>query len=104
MLTGKVNPWRWDSNNAIVNVSGRLAGALRDNPYLRVLVMAGYTDLATPPEGVAHSLRHLLDMPAASRDNIQTARFDGGHMFYLNPTDLAKARAELVKFIATGSR
>jgi carboxypeptidase C (cathepsin A) len=104
VLTGKVNPWRWDASNAIVNVSGRLADAMRDNPHLRVLVMAGYTDLATPPEGVALSLRHLLDMPAAARANIQTTRYDGGHMFYLNPPDLAKARTDLVQFIQAGKR
>ena len=104
VLTGKVNPWRWDANNSIVNVSGRLGNAMRDNPYLRVLVMGGYTDLATPPEGVAYSLRHLLDMPSSTRENILTARFDGGHMFYLNPPDLAKARSELVKFIEAGKR
>jgi carboxypeptidase C (cathepsin A) len=77
---------------------------MRDNPHLRVLVMAGYTDLATPPEGVALSLRHLLDMPAAARANIQTTRYDGGHMFYLNPPDLAKARTDLVQFIQAGKR
>jgi carboxypeptidase C (cathepsin A) len=104
VLTGKVNPWRWNANNEIVNVSGRLANALRDNPYLRVLVMAGYTDLATPPEGVAYSLRHLLDLPASARSRIQTAHFDGGHMFYLNPPDLAKSRDDLVKFIEAGNR
>ncbi|MEI6604237.1 MAG: peptidase S10 [Verrucomicrobiota bacterium] len=104
VLTGKVNPWRWDANNAIVNVSGRLGNAMRDNPHLRVLVMAGYTDLATPPEGVAYSLRHLLEMPPATRSNILTARFDGGHMFYLNPPDLAKARTDLVKFITSGKQ
>lgn len=104
VLTGKVNPWRWDASNSIVNVSGRLANALRDNPHLRVLVMAGYTDLATPPEGVAYSLRHLLDLPPATRANIQTTRFDGGHMFYLNPPDLAKTRADLVNFIQAGLR
>jgi len=104
VLTGKVNPWRWGANNEIVNVSGRLANALRDNPHLRVLVMAGYTDLATPAEGVAHSLRHMLDLPATARDHIQTSRFEGGHMFYLNPPDLTKARAALVQFIEAGSR
>jgi carboxypeptidase C (cathepsin A) len=102
VLTGKVNPWRWNANNEIVNVSGRLANALRDNPHLRVLVMAGYTDLATPPEGVAYALRHVLDMPPSSRGNIQTTHFDGGHMFYLNPPDLTKARAALVQFIKAG--
>ena len=99
ILTGKVNPWRWNANNEVVNVGERLASAMRDNPHLRVLVMGGRTDLATPPEGVAYSIRHLFDLPASARSNITYARYDGGHMFYLNPPDLAKTRADLVKFI-----
>ncbi len=99
VLTSKVQPWRWNSNNQVVNLSERLANAMRDNPHLKVLVMGGYTDLATPPEGVAYSVRHLLDLPENVRGNFQTASFDGGHMFYLNPPDLIKTRAELVKFI-----
>jgi len=99
ILTGKVNPWRWNANNEVVNLGERLAAAMRDNPHLRVLVMGGRTDLATPPEGVAYSIRHLLDLPASARGNITSTRYDGGHMFYLNPPDLAKARADLVKFI-----
>jgi len=99
ILTGKVNPWKWNANNEVVNLGERLASAMRDNPHLRVLVMGGRTDLATPPEGVAYSLRHLLDLPASARANITHTRYDGGHMFYLNPPDLAKARADLVTFI-----
>ena len=99
ILTGKVNPWHWNANNEVVNVGERLASAMRDNPHLRVLVMGGLTDLATPPEGVAYALRHLLDMPDSLRANITTTRYDGGHMFYLNPADLAKTRTDLVHFI-----
>ena len=99
ILTGKVNPWRWNANNEVVNLGDRLATAMRDNPQLRVLVMGGRTDLATPPDGLAYSLRHLLDLPPAARDRITTTHYDGGHMFYLNPPDLTQARADLVKFI-----
>ncbi|HEX7262393.1 MAG TPA: peptidase S10 [Luteolibacter sp.] len=102
ILTGKVQPWRWDASNQVVNVSDRLADAMRDNPHLRVLVMGGRTDLATPPEGVAHSLRHLLNLPDSARKNISTAFYDGGHMFYLTPPDLAKCRTDLVDFIQSG--
>lgn len=102
ILTGKVNPWRWDSSNEVVNVSDRLAKAIRDNPYLRVLVMGGRTDLATPPEGVAYSFRHLLNLPDNARKNLTTTFYDGGHMFYLNPPDLVKCRADLVNFIQAG--
>jgi carboxypeptidase C (cathepsin A) len=99
ILTSKVQPWKWNANNQVVNVADRLATAMRDNPHLRVLVMGGHTDLATPPEGVAHSLRHLLGLPADSRKNIRTTFYDGGHMFYLNPPDLAKTRTDLLQFL-----
>ena len=102
ILTGKVQPWRWDSSNEVVNVTDRLEAAMRDNPHLRVLVMAGRTDLATPPASVAHSVSHMLELPAGVRKNISTTYFDGGHMFYLNPTDLVKCRTDLVNFIQGG--
>ena len=102
ILTGKVQPWQWNSNNQVVNLSDRLAGAMRDNPHLRVLVMGGYTDLATPPEGVAYSVRHMFDLPLNVRKNITTTSYDGGHMFYLNPPDLIKCRTDLVNFIDAG--
>jgi carboxypeptidase C (cathepsin A) len=99
ILTGKVQPWRWDAQNSIVNVSDRLSTAMRHNPHLKVLVMSGHTDLATPPESLAHSLRHMLDLPQAARSNIRTEFYEGGHMFYLNPDDLKKTRTDLVKFL-----
>jgi carboxypeptidase C (cathepsin A) len=103
ILTGKVQPWRWNTSNQVVNLSDRLATAMRDNPHLRVLVMGGRTDLATPPEGVAYSIRHMLNLPANVRKNISTTFFDGGHMFYLNPPDLVKCRADIVNFIQAGN-
>jgi carboxypeptidase C (cathepsin A) len=99
ILTGKVQPWRWDASNEVVNVSDRLATAMRDNPHLRVLVMGGHTDLATPPEGVAYSVRHMLNLPENVRKNITSTFYDGGHMFYLNPPDLVKTRTDIVDFL-----
>ncbi len=104
ILTGKVQPWSWDAANSVVNLSDRLASAMRDNPYLRVLVMGGYTDLATPPAGVAYSVSHLFNLPENVRGNITTTHYDGGHMFYLNPPDLEKSRKDLVDFIQAGGQ
>jgi carboxypeptidase C (cathepsin A) len=91
ILTSKVQPWRWDVSNGFVNLSSRLAGAMRDNP-----------DLATPPDGVAYSVRHMLDLPKGVRSNFTTKLYDGGHMFYLNPPDLSKCRDDLVMFLRDG--
>lgn len=100
ILTG-VGPWKYGSDNRIVNVADRLANALRDNPKLRVLVMGAHADLATPPEGMSYSLRQIVGFPPALRRNIEFTYYEAGHMFYLNPPDLMKARADLVKFIET---
>lgn len=101
ILTGNVHPWNWGPGNKMVNLSPRLATAMRDNPKLRLLVLCGHTDLATPPTGIMHSIDHLLDLPAAQRKNIEYAWFEAGHMFYLNQADLEKLRKDLVKFITT---
>lgn len=99
ILTSKVQPWNWNSDNEILNLSGKLSEAIKDNPHLKVLVMGGHTDLATPPEGMAYSIRHMIDLPAPLRKNFEFTSYDAGHMFYLNPPDLVKCRADLVKFI-----
>jgi carboxypeptidase C (cathepsin A) len=99
ILTGKVHPWRWNASNGYVNLSSRLATAMRDNPKLRVLVQCGYTDLATPPDGMLYSTRQMLSLPAPLQKNISFTWYEGGHMFYLNPPDLKKMRTDLVEFI-----
>ena len=99
ILTNKVQPWKWGSDNEVVNLGNRLATAMRDNPKLRILVMGGHTDLATPPEGVAHTLRHLLGLSETLRKNVSYTFYEGGHMFYLNPPDLQKTRTDLLNFI-----
>jgi carboxypeptidase C (cathepsin A) len=102
ILTGKVQPWKMGSGNGYVNMAGRLATAMRDNPHLRILVMGGHADLATPPDGIAYSLSHMMELPAEARKNIVFTQYEAGHMFYLNPPDLAKGRKDLVDFIGTG--
>ena len=103
VLTG-VGPWKYGSENRIVNVTGRLTQAIRDNPMLRVLVMGAHADLATPPEGVPYSLRQEVDLPEALRKQITFVEYDAGHMFYLNPPDLKKSRKDLIDFLGTGKQ
>ncbi|MDB4294765.1 peptidase S10 [Akkermansiaceae bacterium] len=103
ILTGDVHPWNWGAKNSIVNMSRDLESAMRNNPDLRILVMGGYTDLATPPANMQHSLSHLFGIPKERRDAIEFTWYDAGHMFYLNEPDLIKMRADLVKFLTPAS-
>ena len=102
ILTGKVHPWKWNSENRVVNVAGRLQSAMTDNPNLRVLIMGGYTDFATPPSGIEYTLNQLVDLPKQSRDRISYVYYEAGHMFYLNEPDIIKMRVDLVEFLKAG--
>jgi len=104
VLTGKVGPWKYGAENKIVNMTGRLTQAIRDNPMLRVLVMGAHADLATPPEGVPYSLRQEVDLPKSLRKQITFVEYDAGHMFYLNPPDLKKSRKDLIDFLNAGKQ
>jgi len=97
-IIAHVGAWNWGAKNNIVNMSSRLAGAMRDNPHLRVLVQCGHADLATPAGGILHSVAHMK-VPAPQRKNISVKWYDAGHMFYLNQPDLEKMREDLVEFI-----
>ncbi len=99
VLTGKVHPWTYGSDNRIVNLTSRLTTAMRDNPKLRVLVMGAHADLATPPEGVPYSLRQEVNLPEDLRGQFTFTYYDAGHMFYINPPDLVKSRADLMEFL-----
>jgi len=94
-----VGPWKYSSDNSIVNLTGDLATALRDNPKLQVLVMGAHTDLATPPEGVAYSFRQLTGTSPALLNQVKYTYYNAGHMFYTNPADLKKSRKDLVEFL-----
>ena len=92
-------PWRWSSfEGRYVSTEEKLAHALKTNPRLRVLVLAGRRDLACPEDTLRHSLAHLT-LPAGVRGNITTSHFDSGHMMYLYRPDAEKLRADLLRFL-----
>ena len=99
ILSRKVHPWKWGSENSYVNLTNRLGTALRDNPHLRVLVMEGGCDLATPPDGIRYSLNQMTDAPESALKRSSHTQYHAGHMFYLNLPDLKKARKDLADFI-----
>ena len=93
-----VSPWNYESRNSYPSVAGQLAAAMRDNTYLRVLVLGGLRDLACPIDGIRNSLDHL-QLDPAYRGNIAFAQYEAGHMMYVNLPDLKKMQQDLQKFI-----
>ena len=97
ILTGL--PWNYKNfSNRYASMEPRLAGAMKENPNLRVLVCQGLRDLAVPPDAMRFSLEHM-PIPDSLRKNITIATYDSGHMMYLLDKDAAKLRADIVGWL-----
>jgi carboxypeptidase C (cathepsin A) len=75
-----------------------MAGAMKSNPRLRVLVCAGLRDLAVPFDATRYSFDHLL-IPQSLRKNIVYATYESGHMMYMLDKDARKLREDMVAFL-----
>ena len=80
------------------NVMPDLASAMIYNPNLKVLLNAGYFDLATPFYAAVYTMHHL-PMPDRLQSNIQYAFYDSGHMVYVHLPSLKELHDNTAKFI-----
>jgi len=77
--------WDWSDATA-VDGGAALARALRANKSMRVLVISGLYDLATPFFGTEQVFAHMgLDPDARSR--VELVRYKAGHMAYLDASN-----------------
>jgi carboxypeptidase C (cathepsin A) len=80
------------------NTALDLAAAMRTNPYLKVLSLNGYYDMATPFFGTEYDLNHMMLEPAQQR-NLEFRYYPSGHMVYLNPDALHRMRLDVQAFM-----
>ena len=94
--------WSWAGVEGFGGGYPDTATALRQaivkNPFLRVLVMEGYYDLATPYAGADYTMDHL-DLTPQYHKNISYAQYESGHMVYLDSQSHVKMKQDFVNFI-----
>jgi len=90
--------WDWGTRMGYPDTATMLRSAMIKDPYLKVQVMEGYYDLATPYYAANFTMNHM-DLPPSYRKNIQYATYDSGHMVYLNIKALAKLQKDYEHFI-----
>ena len=100
--------WKWVHKTArgdqpMVNSGVDLAEALVKDANLRVLVMNGYYDLATPFSATEYVMTHL-GVPSGAGSRIEMKYYEAGHMMYVHPASLAKWKRDLDAFIDSTSR
>ena len=86
----------------MVNTGPDLAQAIGLNPHLRVLVLNGYYDLATPFFG-AEQMVSQLRLPKEQRARVEMKYYEAGHMMYLHQPSLEQMKKDLAGFITAHS-
>jgi len=80
------------------NVMPDLAIAMKYNPDLKVLLNAGYFDLATPFYEGIYEMQHL-PIPAKLQGNIEFKFYESGHMVYAREAALKALHDNVAAFI-----
>ena len=93
-MFGNVHPWDRSNNQTGENL--RLAMA--QNPYLNVMIQAGYYDGATNYFDAKYTMWQL-DQSGNLKDRLSFKGYRSGHMMYLRRDDLKQSNQDLREFI-----
>jgi carboxypeptidase C (cathepsin A) len=99
------NDWNFqhnapDGQQFAANVSSDLSQAMRENPRLKVLNVAGLYDLATPFFAAEYDLGHMALEPRIAA-NIRYSYYPAGHMMYIDPASAHRLKDDLASFYAS---
>jgi carboxypeptidase C (cathepsin A) len=93
-LFGPVNPWNRTGDSTGEN----LRRAMAQNPFLRLMVQAGYYDGATDYFSAKYTMWNM-DPSGKLKDRMRFEAYRSGHMMYLRQEDLATSNEHLREFI-----
>ncbi len=98
--SGGVQPWDYQVQNGFGDTTSLLRNAMVRNPYMKVMIAAGYFDLATPYYAVEYTFNHMGLSPQMHK-NITWDFYQAGHMLYIDSDSHAKLKHDFSEFLTS---
>ena len=98
-LTARVQPWDQGQPGEPAEA---LRSAMTRQTYLKVLVLCGYYDVATPFNGIEHTVSHMSLEPSI-RKNVSFMYYEAGHMMYIEKKSREKLHKDVAAFILSSA-
>lgn len=95
--SANVRPWQYEEGRYL-NLTDNLRTAMARNPFLNVMVVNGYYDMATPFAGSEYTFDHL-GFDKTFTDRVSFTYYEGGHMMYTRPNMLKALKADIAAFV-----
>ncbi len=97
VTSANVRPWEYEEGRYL-NLVDNLRTAMARNPFLNVMVVNGYYDMATPFAGSEYTFDHL-GYEKTYADRTSFTYYEGGHMMYIRPNMLKALKGDLAQFV-----
>jgi len=94
-VSANVRPWDQTGNTEVAEV---LRAAMTQQTYLKVLVLCGYYDVATPFNGIENTFAHMNLEPSV-RKNVSFTYYEAGHMMYIDEKEHHKLHKDVDEFL-----
>ena len=98
ILGGGLGKWNYSNvQNKYLNVAEFLRQAMSNNPSLKVWVLGGYYDFATPYFASEYVIKHMGLRPEQQK-NINFTHYEAGHMLYIHMPSLKQMKIDADSF------
>jgi carboxypeptidase C (cathepsin A) len=94
-ISANVRPWDQGQPGMVAEA---LRSAMTQQTYLKLLVVCGYYDFATPFNGIEQTVSHMMLEPAI-RKNVTFTYYEAGHMMYIDKKAREKLHKDMDAFI-----
>jgi carboxypeptidase C (cathepsin A) len=96
--SGGIQSWDYGVQNGFGDTTAMLRNAMFKNPYMKVMVAAGYYDLATPYYAVEYTFSHMGLHPDMHK-RINWQFYQAGHMLYIDSDSHARLKHDFTAFV-----